>query len=144
MVQPASLAPGALRGAIAGQAGGEPGWVAGLDRVTAAAIGSHGTAVSVALAAAFLLIGAGVLAPRTARPALAAGVVAALAMWAAGQDFGGILTGQGTDPSTGPLVVLLAAMLWTARRAPGLAGDPAATPGSAAGSRARLSLDGAG
>jgi hypothetical protein len=148
MVQPASLAPGALRGSIAGLAGGEPGWLAGLDRVTAAAIGPHGTAVSVALAAAFLLIGAGVLAPRTARPALAAGVLAALAMWAAGQDLGGILTGQGTDPGTGPLLVLLAGLLWPARRAAVAPAAPATVPADRAGrgaaSRARLSAGGAG
>jgi hypothetical protein len=164
MLQPASLAAGALRGAVAGQAHGEPGWVAGLDRVTAAAIGGHGTAISVALAVAFALTGAGALLPRTARPALAAGMLAALAMWAAGQDFGGILTGQGTDPGTGPLVVLLAAMLWPARTfRPSVAGparapaDAAARPAGAgtaaaenragtavpaAGSRARLSPGG--
>jgi hypothetical protein len=162
MLQPASLAAGALRGAIAGQAGGEPGWVAGLDRVTAVAIGGHGTAISVALAVAFALTGAGALLPRTARPALAAGMLAALAMWVAGQDFGGILTGQGTDPGTGPLVVLLAAMLWPPRiprpsaagpaRAPAAgaarpvratAGDAAGTAIPGAGSRARLSPEGA-
>lgn len=135
LLQPASLAAGALRGAVAGQAGGEPGWVAGLDRVTAAAIGSHGTAVSVALAVAFALIGAGVLVPRTARLALAAGAVAALAMWAAGQDFGGILTGQGTDPSTGPLLVLLAAVLWLAGPGRGGAGAPALSAKGAVAAR---------
>ncbi len=57
-------------------------------------------------------IGAGVLIPRAMRPALAAGIVIALAIWVAGENFGAIFTGRGTDPSTGPLLILLAATCW--------------------------------
>ena len=32
----------------------------------------------------------------------------ALAIWVIGENFGGILTGQATDPNTGPLLVLVA------------------------------------
>jgi hypothetical protein len=37
---------------------------------------------------------------------------------AAGRDFGGILTGQGTDPGTGPLLVRVALALWPGRGEP--------------------------
>jgi hypothetical protein len=39
-------------------------------------------------------------------------VAVAALMWAVGQDFGGIFTGVGTDPNTGPLLALLAAVYW--------------------------------
>jgi MYXO-CTERM domain-containing protein len=42
-------------------------------------------------------------------------------MWVIGQDFGEVLTGQGTDPGTGPLLLLLAAAYWPLRRRPGAA-----------------------
>lgn len=40
---------------------------------------------------------------------LAGGVAAATVIWVAGEAFGGIASGQATDPSSGPLLVLLAA-----------------------------------
>jgi hypothetical protein len=33
-------------------------------------------------------------------------------LWVAGEDFGGILTGHATDPNSGLLLVLLAAVFW--------------------------------
>ena len=57
-------------------------------------------------------IGVGVF---THRPAffLAAGVAVSVAFWVFGQAFGGVLTGQATDPNAGPLFVLLALTLLT-------------------------------
>lgn len=75
-------------------------------------IGSHGTLVSVLLAVSCAAIGAGVLIPAARWPALAAGIVIALAIWVAGENFGGMFTGRGTDPGTGPLLILLAATCW--------------------------------
>ena len=48
----------------------------------------------------------------TTRTALALALIVALVIWVAGEDFGGIFTGQGTDPNTGPLLILLAAAFW--------------------------------
>ncbi len=49
-------------------------------------------------------------------------VVVAAVIWA-GQGFGGIFTGSGTDPNSGPLLALLAAPYWPRRApAPGQAG----------------------
>ena len=36
----------------------------------------------------------------------------ALAIWVIGENFGGILTGQATDPNTGPLLVLVTLAYW--------------------------------
>jgi hypothetical protein len=112
ILQPAVRAPRALSGTLAGFAAGEPGWLAALDRGTAAAAGSHALAISVMLAIVFVFIAAGILFPATARPALALAMIAGLAIWVAGENFGGILTGAGTDPNSGPLLILLAAAYW--------------------------------
>jgi hypothetical protein len=117
ILQPAVRAPGALSGAIAGHAAGEPGWLAALDHHVAAAIGQHGLAVSIVLAVAFALIGTGVMFRATARPALALAAVAGLAIWVIGENVGMILMGTATDPNTGPLLVLLAAAYWPLRPA---------------------------
>ena len=120
--QPANRTPLALHNALAGLAAGEPGWLAGVDRAVAGAVGSHGAAVTIALAAACLAIGAGVLWRGTARPALILSVAVALAIWVLGENFGGLLTGQATDPNSGPLLILLAAAYWPARRGRAAAG----------------------
>lgn len=115
LLQPENRTPHALPNAIAGLATGEPGWLAGMDRAVAGAVGSHGAAVTIALAVACLATGAGALWPRTARPALVLSAVLALAIWVLGENFGGLLTGQATDPDTGPLLILLAAAYWPDR-----------------------------
>ena len=119
ILQPAIRAPRGLHDAIAGNAAGEPAWLAALDRHTAAAIGTHGLAVSIVLAAVFVAVAVGILFPATARPALVLAAVVSLATWVAGENFGGIFTGQGTDPNSGPLLVLLAAAYWPLRASAG-------------------------
>jgi hypothetical protein len=118
VLQPGVRAPGVLRGAIGGQAAGEPGWIAALDRWAASAIGSHPFAISLSLAIIFLVIAGGIFVPAATRPVLILSALAALAIWVVGEDFGGILTGQGTDPNTGPLLILLAAAYWPFSRKP--------------------------
>jgi hypothetical protein len=39
-------------------------------------------------------------------------MVTAAVIWVLAQGFGGILTGHGTDPNTGPLLIVLAAAFW--------------------------------
>jgi hypothetical protein len=104
--------PGAMRGTFTDLASGEPGWLAALNRATAAALGPHAGLACLALAAAFALTGAGILLRATTRPALVLAVILALFIWVTGEDFGGILTGHATDPNTGPLLILLAAAFW--------------------------------
>jgi hypothetical protein len=104
--------PGNLSSTIAGMAGGEPGWLASTDRSVAHAAGSSGSVVSVVLAITFLLISLAVFIPAATRPALALAVISAAAIWVLTENLGGILTGTGTDPNTGPLLILLAAAYW--------------------------------
>ncbi len=57
-------------------------------------------------------------------------MIAGLAIWVVGENFGGILTGTGTDPNSGPLLMLLAAAYWPLRpkispHDPGTAGNRA-------------------
>jgi hypothetical protein len=111
ILQPAVRAPRALHDTLAAAAAGEPGWLAALDRDTAAAAGSHGLLICAVLAAVFVVIAAGIAFPATARPALVLGSLFGLASWVAGQNFGAIAAGMATDPDTGPLLILLAAGL---------------------------------
>jgi hypothetical protein len=112
ILQAPNRGPGAVRNTFAGLAAGEPGWIAAMDRGIASAAGGHGLAISIGLALVFVAAGLGVFWPATTRPALLLSVIAALAIWVLGENFGEIATGQGTDPNTGLLLVALAAAFW--------------------------------
>jgi hypothetical protein len=112
LLQAQARAPGDLSSTIAAMAGGEPGWLASIDRNVANTVGSSGGIVSVVLAITFLLIGLAVSIPAATRPALTLAITSAAAIWVLTENLGGILTGTGTDPNTGPLLILLAAAYW--------------------------------
>ena len=113
----ASRTAQAMRNMIAGMASGEPGWLASLDRNAANLVAGQGTTVAVILAVVLGLVAAGVFLPVPgARAAVILAVVVAAVIWVVGENFGGILTGSGTDPNTGPLLMLLAAAYWPATR----------------------------
>jgi hypothetical protein len=115
LLQPANRTPHALPNAIAGLAAGEPAWLAGVDRAVAGVVGSHGPAVTIGLAVACLAIAAGLLFRATTSAALLLSVLVALVIWLLGENFGGLLTGQATDPNSGPLLILLAVAYWPGR-----------------------------
>jgi hypothetical protein len=126
LLQAANRAPLGLHDTFAGLAAGEPGWLAAVDHNVAAAVGDHGTLLSILLATIFAAIAAGVFRVGTTRPALVTGIVIAMLIWLAGENVGGIFTGHGTDPNTGPLLILLAAAFWP----PGRRGhEPYSQPG---------------
>ena len=78
VLTPENRAPQAASALIAGMESGEPGWLAGLMRGAASLVAGQGLAVSVALAAAFVLIAAGVYLPvRAARATLVLAIVLA-------------------------------------------------------------------
>ena len=47
-----------------------------------------------------------------------------MAIWVLGENFGGLLTGQATDPNSGLLLILLAAACWPLSRRPAGAVSP--------------------
>jgi hypothetical protein len=108
---PANDSPAALHGMLAGMAEGEPRPIAALDRVLARLVAHH-SATGPALGALFALCAlAAFVPPRFAKPLYGLAMVLAAITWV-GQDFGEILTGQGTDPNSGPLLFLLALSYW--------------------------------
>ena len=116
-LQPANRAPLALHDLLARLADGEPRWLAGIENGAAAAVGSHGLAVSIVLAAACVLVAAGVWLPRpAARATLVLALVVAAAIWVVGEAFGMILAGGATDPNSGPLLALLVLAYWPAKQ----------------------------
>ncbi|HUY47530.1 MAG TPA: hypothetical protein VMV92_17650 [Streptosporangiaceae bacterium] len=115
---PANRAPQALHDMISRMAAGEPGWLASVQDGAASLLAHHGLAASVILAAGLAAVAAGAyLPPPAARATLVLAIVMAAAIWVAGEALGGILTGAGTDPNSGPLLILLALAYWPARNA---------------------------
>jgi antitoxin (DNA-binding transcriptional repressor) of toxin-antitoxin stability system len=131
-VQPAAQrAPQALHDMISEAAAGEPGWLAAIDHTVAGLLAHRGLPASVILATAFALIATGIFLPAAAaRVTVALAALTACAVWVIGQNLGGLLAGSATDPDSGPLLVLLAAAYWPARRlsplqtGPRVPGDP--------------------
>jgi len=113
---PANRTPQGLNSMIAGMESGEPGWLAALDRGAASLVAHQGLAASIVLAIALAVIAVGVYLPASAaKPILALAIVASAAIWVFGEAFGTILTGGGTDPNSGPLLILLALAYWPVR-----------------------------
>ena len=111
---PASRAPQATSGMIGSMAAGEPGWLAWIDAHAASALRGQGLAASIGLAAVLAAVAFGIYLPsRAARKIIVLAVVVAALLWLA-QGLGGIFTGSGTDPNTGPLLALLALAFWPA------------------------------
>lgn len=111
-VEPAARAPRGLSGLISGMTSGEPGWLAAADGQLAAWLSNHGAAASAALAIVLIAVAAGICLPApAARASVALAIAVAAAIWVA-QGLGGILTGAGTDPDSGPMLALLALAYW--------------------------------
>ncbi len=147
---PATRAPNAISRMIASMAPGEPAWLAWLDTHGASALTRPGPAASVLLAAVLAAIALAPLTlarppgsalaarpgrpPRLARAAILLALAVAAALWLA-QGLGGIFTGSGTDPGTGPLLALLALAYWPAAQPPAVrpsaAQPPAVRPSAA-------------
>ncbi len=94
--------------AITGMSSGEPSAYAHFLTHFGNHFGAVGTQSAWLLAIASLVIGAGPLVARRPRIFLFAGGLLSLIFWITGQGLGGIFTGSGTDPNSGPLVALLA------------------------------------
>jgi hypothetical protein len=124
---PATKAPRALSDMIAGTTPGEPAWLAWTDAHAASALARYGLLASILLAVVFTAIALGACLPgRASRAAIVMAIAVAVALGLA-QGLGGVLTGSGTDPDTGPLLVLLALAFWPAAQ-PWAAQPSAAEP----------------
>jgi hypothetical protein len=115
-LQPATAAAGAMSSMIASVAAGQPSWLAWTDSQLAAFLLHHGPATAIAFAIVLAVIAIGVyLPPFAARTVLIIAIVTATAFWIA-EGLGGMLTGGGTDPSSGPLLALVALAFWPVPR----------------------------
>jgi hypothetical protein len=112
-VQPGYRSPQGLHDMISGTADGQPRWLAGIGHDAAGLLAGRGGTVSLIITIVLGVIALGVFAPAPAvRVVLVVAVVVAAVIWVVGEAFGGVFTGQGTDPNSGPLLALLAAAYW--------------------------------
>jgi hypothetical protein len=107
-VLPNNRTPTSVSSAITGMSPGEPSAYSHFLNTFGNHFGSGGVWTTWLLALGSLVIGFGPLVFRRPTPFLAAGGLLATFFWVSGQGLGGIFTGSGTDPNSGPLIVLLA------------------------------------
>ena len=112
---PGNRADTAVHDAIANAPSGA-GWLSSIHSTVAAATAGHGIAIAIGAASLSAAIGSAVLLARWAKPAVALSTAIALVYLVIGQGIGGILTGPGTDPGTGPLIILLAISIYPLHR----------------------------
>ena len=105
---PNNRTPTSVSSAISGMSPGEPSAYSHFLNSFGNQFGGGGVSTSWLLAIGSLVVGFGPLVFRRVTPFLAAGGLMATFFWVSGQGLGGIFTGSGTDPNSGPLVVLLA------------------------------------
>jgi hypothetical protein len=115
LLQPGDRAPSALSSMASGMSNGEPGWLRSIDQVMASTLANRGTEVSIAAAGLCIFVAVSPFVVRLHRLGAIAAVLFGAAVWLM-EDFGGIFTGQGTDPNSGILIVLLAATFWPLNR----------------------------
>lgn len=109
---PASRAPGAASGTFSAIASGQPGWLSRPDDRIAGVLAGQGLLTAVLLTAAVAAVAVSTFLPvRAARAGVVLAIAVAAFIWLA-QGLGGIFTGSGTDPNSGPLLALLAIAFW--------------------------------
>ncbi len=105
--------PDMISGRINAEAPSGMAWLASVQHWAAGAAAGNGLWIALLLAAASAAIGVAVAAGWHPRPFLAAAIALNVVYWVVGQGFGGIFTGQGTDPNAAPLFILLALVVYT-------------------------------
>ncbi|MGH9302802.1 MAG: hypothetical protein ACRDZ5_00155 [Acidimicrobiales bacterium] len=107
---PGQANTGAVRQTLLNTAHGAPAWLAAWNYAVASWV--HNTGIGVIIAIVVVEVAVGAMAVKQGWPRLVAaglGCSIALVQWVLGQGMGQIYTGQATDPSTGLLLVVLAA-----------------------------------
>ncbi len=104
-----NLAAGSAKSMVLAMLAGEPGWLSSLDHRLAGVVAGRGGLVSVVTACLLAAIAISGLVPwrRVRLAGIALAILVSSVIWVAGENFGGILSGSGTDPSSGPLLILL-------------------------------------
>ncbi|MGO8861704.1 MAG: hypothetical protein ACLQRH_13195 [Acidimicrobiales bacterium] len=105
---PDNRTPTSVSSAITGMSSGEPSAYSHFLNSFGNHFGTGGVWTTWLLAIGSLVVGFGPLVFRRPTPFLAVGGLLATFFWVSGQGLGGIFTGSGTDPNSGPLIVLLA------------------------------------
>ena len=108
---PANRSPSTMRAMLSGMATGEPGWIRALDGFLSNTLGQHATTAAITVAVPCWLAALTVLSKRLDRAAVIIAAILGAAFWVT-EDFGAIFTGRGTDPGSGPLLIVLAAAFW--------------------------------
>lgn len=124
---PANRSAGSVRDAIAGAPSGA-GWLSDLLRPAASAAAGHGAAIALTLAMLSAAVALSALTRRAERTFLSLAIALNLVYWILGQGLGGLLTGDATDLSTAPLVILIGCILLARRRIPESDASYAAAP----------------
>jgi hypothetical protein len=141
-VQPKMFGQGFVTGILEPAAQGQPGLIAWplahLDHLVAASPASF----DVVFATVQILIGVGLLVGETVKPALVLSVVWSLGVWAVGEGFGMVFTGQAHPLTGAPGAVLLYAVIgflvWPSRHDGESIGDTAAAAGPIGETGARI------
>ena len=129
----ANRSPRGLHDLFLGEVGGEPGWLAWIDRHAASLVDHRGLAVMVVVAVLLALVAVSVTFPsRLGNAALVVAVVVSAVVWAVGEDFGALFTNGATDPNSGPLLALLAAAYWRPSTGAGPDADSGTDPNGGA------------
>ncbi len=114
---PSNLSKNALSGVFSSASSGEPYLIAHVNNFFANLMSGHGMPIGLVLGILQIAVGIGVFA-KSYNTALYFGSLLSLFFWVIAQDFGGILTGQGTDPNSGPLLVILALAIYNMNAVP--------------------------
>jgi hypothetical protein len=105
---PGNSAASTIGGELTMNASMAPGWLAAFDRWIGSGVHAMGRGTGVLVVGVELAIGMAAWSQgRLRRPVIGLGIVLAAVFWAAGQSFGELFSGQATDPSTGPLLMLM-------------------------------------
>jgi hypothetical protein len=115
-LQPVNRSPSGLATMLSGMKAGEPAWIGAMDGFGSRVLAHHGTEAAIVVAVLCALAATGVASGRLTRVAVIVAAVLGAVFWAA-EDFGAIFTGQGTDPNSGLLLIVLAAAYWPAAAA---------------------------
>ena len=108
---PANAGRDATSSAVANAPSGA-GWLSSLHSSAANLIGGSGMTLAVLFAVISAEIGLCVLWGRGTRIALVGSIALSFVFWFLAEGLGGVFTGQATDLGTGPLMILIASLLW--------------------------------